>query len=132
MAKVRHRKQMFGGRYSAEEYHQKWGIPRDAKCVGCGNRPLIRCITMMEVEEAKKLPMINMLMLNDPIKFMNEMIVRIKGSDGRAIPYVRISCVYACKQCRRSLERAAAKAPSHTICEFHYGPGPDKVVSGPS
>jgi len=125
---VTHRKKFMGGRISPEAFHAKHAFPIHAKCQGCGCRPTIRAIVMMELAEARKNPLIDQLMLVDPAAFM-ESVVQIKGSDGKPAPYYRCSVVYCCQSCRRTMEKQLAKAPSHCIVEINAGPGPDKVVA---
>lgn len=128
--KVLHRQKLFGGRETAEEVHAKHAFPAHARCI-CGARPMIRCIIMMELSEARKQPAIDMMMLVNP-QVALESIVQIKGSDGKAIPYWRCSVTYACKQHKKLLHQSAAKAPSHCIVEFNEGPGPDKIITSGS
>lgn len=123
-----HRKKLFGGRYTAEEIHQKYGFGPQHKCAGCGARPLIRAIVMMELAEARKNSALDQMMLVAPDAFMQQ-IVQIKGSDGKPTPYFRISVTYACKRCAPTMEKQLAKAPSHCIVEINRGPGPDKLVA---
>lgn len=129
MQKVIHRKKLFGGRYTAEEVHQKYAFPPSAKCAGCGGKPLMRAIVMMEISEAKKNPVFALQMAQDPEGFFKT-LVEIKSSDGKPKPYCRISKAYACKRCSPSMEKQLAKAPSHCIVEFNRGPDPDKIMVG--
>lgn len=126
MAGVRHKKQLFGGR-SAEEVHSKYAFPRNAKCQVCSYRPLIRGIVMMELQEARKNPFVEQLATAAPEAFLQN-VVQLKGSDGTPRPYYRVSVVYACKEHKRELEKALAKAPSHCVVEINYGPGPDRLT----
>ena len=128
--RVIHRQKLFGGRMTAEEVHAKFGFPHDAKCI-CGRRPMIRCIIMMELAEARKNEAIDQLMLYQP-EVTLESIVQIKGSDGKPTPYYRVSVTYACKEHRKLLHQQAAKAPSHCIVEFNEGPGPEKTITSGS
>ncbi len=123
----RQRRKLFD-QYTAEEVHQKYAFPIDAKCAGCGRRPLIRAIVMMELKEARKNPLIDELMLLSPQDFMKG-VVQIKQADGRLEPYYRLSVTYACKSCRKAMIKQLAKAPSHCIVEVNEGPGPDKLVT---
>jgi hypothetical protein len=129
MSSVIHRKKFMGGRISPEEFHAKHAFPIHAKCQGCDRRPVIRAIVMMELAEAKKNPAVDTLMQMAPEAFMKA-VVQIKGSDGKAVPYYRVSVTYACKACKRDLQKALAKAPSHCIVEINEGPRPDKMISG--
>lgn len=129
MSKTIHRKKFMGGRISPEEFHAKHAFPAHAKCLGCGKRPTIRAIVLMELAEAKKNPSVDVFMQAAPELFMQS-VVQIKGSDGKAVPYYRVSVTYACPACKRDLQKALAKAPSHCIVEINDGPGPSKAISG--
>lgn len=126
---MRHTRKLFGGRMTAEEVHQKYAFPPGAKCNACGRRPLTRVITMMEMAEARKNPMVEAMMAMGPEAFMSQ-VVAIKGSDGKPQPYLRTGVAYACKGCTPALEKIAAKAPSHCIVEINRGPGEDKPLIG--
>ena len=126
----RHRSKLFRGRYTAEEVHQALAFPAGAKCCTCPARPLTRAIVMMEVKEARKNPMVDMLAMMQPAAFLSQ-IVQIKGSDGKTQPYFRCSVVYACKRCTPAMEKVLAKAPSHAIVEINRFT-PDRLISGPA
>lgn len=130
MTKMIHRKKLFGGRKTAEEVHQQYAFPIGAKCAGCGRRPLIRAIVMMEMKEALKNPAVSMMAQISPGDLFKN-IVQIKNSEGKPTPYFRCSVCYACKDCSREMEKQLAKAPSHAIVEINRGPGVDKIVTGP-
>jgi hypothetical protein len=57
------------------------------------------------------------------------LLIPLKGSDGGAVPHMRISTTYSCKKCRPTLEKAMAKLPSWAVVEINAGPGPDKIFS---
>ena len=122
-----HRRQLFGGR-AAEEVHAEYAFPPNAKCVGCGGRPMVRGIVMMELDEAKKNPALSLLMKLSPEDFVKQ-LVKIRGSDGKPENYVRVSATYACKSCAPTMEKALAKAPSHCIVEINRI-RPSRFVSG--
>jgi hypothetical protein len=128
MDQVLHRKKLFGGKFTAEEFHAKYAFRPGIKCSGCGGRPMVRAITMMELKEARRVnPAIDELMTIAPEGLL-EQIVQIKGSDGRPIPYLRLGVAHACKACSPSMEKQLAKAPSHVIVEINRGPGTDKII----
>ena len=83
---------------------------------------------MAEESEALKSTAVELLRVAQPALYLQS-IVKIKGPDGRPRNYFRISTTYACKRCTPAMERVAAKAPSHALVEFNYGPGADKIVS---
>jgi hypothetical protein len=133
MSKTIHRKKLFGGRYTAQEVHQQYAFPMNAKCP-CGARPLIRAIVMAELSEMKKINPLFDEALNAVVQLSPEMVtnnlVQIKGSDGRPTPYIRVGIAYSCARCRPTMEKALAKTPSHFIVEINRGPTPDKTVTG--
>jgi hypothetical protein len=128
-----HGTRLFNGE-SAESIHAKFGFPPGSKCMGCGNPPGVGGITLrsfLAVPDLKRL---------DPDGFgivaemhpdkLAAMLVMMRGADGKPVPHVRISTVYACKRCAPDAERAAAKGPSYAIVDISRGPGPDKPQSG--
>lgn len=125
-----HRQKLFGGRRTAEEVHARYAFPINARCSGCGMRPMTRALVMMEIKEAMKNPAVQAIAAMGPEELMPH-IVQIKDSEGMAKPYFRVSVVYACKSCTPQMERQLAKAPSHCIVEINRGPGVDKIVAGP-
>ena len=54
--------------------------------------------------------------------------VMLRGSDGQAEPYVRLSVTYACSLCQRDFEKALAKAPSWAVVEINRGPDPTNRI----
>jgi len=125
--KVRSRKQLFGGRETAEEVHSKHAFPPGSKCAGCQrSRGLImRIIILAPVDEiSKRDPFFARMVEECPQQFM-EIIVRTKYG-----VMLRLSTTYACHACQRDAERAAAKAPSWCIVDINRGPGKDKIVVG--
>lgn len=126
MQQARHRRKLFGGRMSAEEVHAKLAFPPGSKCSGCGARPTVRGIVLMELVEARKNPLVEAMALADPQAFLSQ-VVDIKQSDGKGKPYFRCSVAYACKTCSPAMEKQLAKAPSHCIVEINRGPGRDPI-----
>lgn len=136
-ARTIHRKKLFNGEGTAEEIHAKYGFPPGAKCMGCGKHPGVGGITLrsfMSVKDLKE---------KDPDGFglvcemypdkVAQMLVPMMGADGKPVPYVRISTVYACKSCAPAAEVGAARnAPSYAIVDVTRGPKPDKFISGPT
>ncbi len=127
MGKNLHRKKLFGGLMDAEEYHSKHAFPPNAQCQGCKTRGVItRIIVYYPLDEVKKRdPAFAAISEIDPERFL-KLVMQTKSG-----PYVRISTIYACKQCTPSAEKAAAKGPSWSLVDINRGPGPDKAVSGP-
>jgi len=125
--KVRSRKQLFGGRETAEEVHSSAAFPPGSKCAGCGkSRGLImRIIILAPVDEiSKRDPRFADMVEQCPQQFM-EIVVRTKYGT-----MLRLSTTYACHACQRDAERAAAKAPSWCIVDINRGPGKDKTIVG--
>lgn len=120
---------------SPEEYHAKHAFPLGAKCSGCGGPPQIRAIVMAPLDEVKKrdpdFAQISELATTNPeaAKRFFEMLVQIKGSDGKPVPHVRLSTAYACKRCGPTMEKTLAKGPSWCIVEINRGPGPQKIIT---
>jgi hypothetical protein len=126
---VIHRRKLFGGRYTAEEYHSKYAFPVGAKCQACGAPPITRVIVMAPLSEMRRRNGALDALASCSPQSLVEQLVQIDEGDGTPKPYLRVSVVYACKQCSPALEREAAKAPSWCIVEINRGPGPDKVVT---
>ncbi len=127
-----HRTKLFGGRHTAEEYHQRYAFPPGAKCAGCSRPPLTRAMTFMPLDELQKRdPAFAVLAEVAPEKIL-AMIVQFKGSEGKPVPHVRIATVYACKSCTPTMEKSAARAPSYAVVEIHRGVGPDRPMFGPT
>lgn len=123
-----HRKKFMGGRMTPQEVHAQLAFPLDAKCAGCGRRPTIRAITMCELSEARKDPGIEAIFQENPAAVVQR-VVMLKGSDGKAIPYLRMGIAYSCASCRPTMERTLAKAPSHWVVEINDGPAEEKVIT---
>jgi hypothetical protein len=49
-------------------------------------------------------------------------LVTLKGTDGRPVPFVRLSLAYACEHHKSEMQKAAAKAPSWCVAEISEGP----------
>jgi len=123
-----HRRKLFNGQRTAEEIHQQYAFPINARCL-CGRRPLTRAIVMMELKEAMKNAALAQLASVSPGDMLKQ-CVQIKNTDGKGTsPYFRCSVVYACKDCTPTMEKQLAKAPSHCIVEINRGPGTDKIIS---
>lgn len=124
--RARHVRKFMGGRRTPQEVHQAWAFPPHATCYACSRRPLVRAITMAQVDDAKrKWPEIAKLTL----RALMDRIVMIKGADGQGVPYVRIGIAYACAECRSTMEKTLAKLPSWVLVEINAGPEAPKVIS---
>jgi hypothetical protein len=122
-----HRKKFAGGKYTPQEVHAHLAFPPDARCV-CGARPTIRAITMCELAEARKRDDVAQALDQNPMDLVH-LIVMLKDSEGKPVPYVRMGKVYACKACGPTLERSLAQAPSHWVVEINRGPEEDKIIT---
>jgi len=124
---ILHRKKLFGGRYTAEEYHSKYAFPPGASCTGCGRKDGLktRFITLAPLDELRKRDPMFDLLASDPrgAGTLAKMLVQIRGAENNPIPYVRLSTVYACGACTPAAEKVAAKGPSWVQIEINRGPG---------
>ena len=130
--RIRHRRKLFDGRYTAEEVHTSFAFPPHAQCQGCERPPTMRIIVMAPLDEMRKRnPEFDTVMELDPSFFMQQLVkIRENPTDEVGKPYVKVSVVYACKRCTPRAEKAAAKAPSWCIVEINKGPGPDNPIVG--
>jgi len=132
---VRHRKKFQDGRVTPQEYHAKHAFPPGAKCSGCGRPPSIRAIVMAPLDEVRKrdpdFGVVADLALTNPqaAKRFHEVLVPLRGSDGRPVPHIRLSTALACPVCAPAMEKALAKGPSWCVVDIQRGPGPDKLVT---
>lgn len=129
---AQHMKKFAGGQMTPEEMHQKFAFPIGAKCL-CGRRPRYRAIIMMPLDEARKrMPGLDEIMISAPEEFMGQ-LVKIRenktDSDHQLKTYLRVSVTYACKECRRDMDKALSKAPSWAIVEINEGPANPKIFS---
>lgn len=108
-----------------EEAHVKYGFGPNAKCAGCGRRPLTRIITLAPLKEAmKRYPSVALLAQTNEQLLLEQLVpIRENPTDKRPTPYVRLGVAFACKTCTPAAEREAAKAPSWCIVEINRGPG---------
>lgn len=118
-----------------QKVHSDHAFPINAKCAGCGIRPLIRAITLAPLDEARKrMPSLDSMLMTDPELVMQH-IVQINESAGSISgvanpkPYFRLGVAYACKTCAPSMERQLAKGPSWVIVEINRGPT-ERMVFG--
>jgi hypothetical protein len=127
---VIHRTKLFGGRETAEEVHQKLAFPRDAVCMSCKGRPMIRAIVMAPLDEAKSRGLVRANTPEELNKLIPILIPILEG--GGTKHYVRLAMFYYCKPCAPAVEKVLARqVKSWMICEFNRGPGADVVISGP-
>lgn len=122
-AEIRHRKQLFGGRYTAEEVHRSASFPKGAVCGGCrSSKVAIRARTFVPFA--------------DFVKNMPELAMQMAAANGGSIPcvdfkhgrHVRVGDAYACDLCAGALERALARGPSWVVVDIERGPGPERPV----
>lgn len=127
MSKRKDKKHLFDGRMSAQEFHSKYAFPKNAKCGGCGKCGglITRIMILAPLDEVRKRdPMIDTVAEIDPVKFM-ELLIPSKWG-----PLLRISKIFACKDCTPAAERAAAKHPDWCFADISRGPSPDRIISG--
>lgn len=120
MTETIHRTKLFGGRFTAEEVHQKlaWN---GAKCP-CGAPAAIRINSFIPIQDYRtRLTEFGKLAMgkraNNPPRYKT-----IWGD------FVPVAFVYACKGCQKIAEIAAARAPSYYHVEIDRGPGQDKTI----
>lgn len=122
-----HRRQLFNGRYTAEEYYRKNAFPPDAICV-CGSKAIaIRVRSFHPLANLLK----NMPGLAMQIAAKHEgriPVVEMRGPGGVPVKYVRIGDAFACDLCKKDLQKAASKHPSDVIMHFDTGPEPDRPI----
>lgn len=124
MGKIR--KKFMDGRMTPQEAHSKWGFPVGAKCAHCGAPPLVSIRSFAEeAEMLKRDPMLKILQAAEPEKYQ---AMQLRTKQGM---YLRIAVAYACAQCARAAEKAAAKHPSWMFVDVDRGPDPLKIVVGP-
>jgi hypothetical protein len=119
-----HRRKLFNGKTTAEEFHRKHAFRPGERCTGCGGPPAITVRVFLPLDEIVKRQgeAIGRLLITKPDAFVGLCIETIHGV------YVRASQVHACTVCAPALERQAAKAPSWALVEINRGPGPDKPL----
>jgi hypothetical protein len=131
-AEIIHKSKIFGGQ-TAEEVHQQYAFPPGARCFGakfgCSRRPVTTFRTFIELSELRKQDEAFVLLEKLNPQELYKSLVWFKGSDGSPVAYMKMQTTYACKDCTREGERAAAKGPSWYVVEIDRGPGTDKIVS---
>lgn len=123
---TRIRTKFMDGRMTPQEAHSKWGFPVGAKCAYCSKPPLISIRSFAEESEMlKRDPMLKVLQMVEPEKYLS---MRLKTKMGN---YLRVAVAYACQECSREAEKAAAKHPSWMFVDIDRGPSVMKIVIGP-
>ena len=112
---VLHRQKFMGGAASPPELHRAlaWGGRR---CDACGGASVVRILVFAEYRECLRRSPEFML------KLASEHDGQVPVVDFKQGKYVRVSCAYACANCRAEAERQAAKAPSWCCVEIDAGP----------
>jgi len=122
---VIHRRKLFGGTYTAQEYHAAFAFAPGARCSGCGQTGGLqtRAVVFAPLDKMNALdPDFEAIMCVDPMKFQEVLMPTKYG------PMVRISTVLACVSCTPTLAKSLAKLPDYLLVDFNYGPGKDKVI----
>lgn len=113
-------------KYTAQEIHQAWAFPTNAKCGGCWRRPLLRAITLAPLADARsKWPEIEQLSVQELV----ERTVTLKGASGQPVLFVRIGVAYSCASCAKEMEQTLAKLPSWVLVEINRGPAAPRLVT---
>ena len=124
MSKIRNK--FMGGQMTPQEFHNSVSFPLGACCAICGAPPAIQYTSFGEEGELlKRMPMLNVLKRTDAEKYASIRLVIKEGV------YLRTGITYACKQCEKTADQAAAKHPTWAFVRIDRGPGPDKIVIGP-
>ena|SRR5260221_14568497 len=130
-SRVLHRKKFDGGRRTPNEYHAAESFPLDARCAGCGARPVMRAQVFAPFDECSKRGMLPEGALINPA--ILQAVVQLKGASGQPEPFIRLSVVYSCKMCQKAFEKQCARAPSWCFVDLEFGPDPtNRVVVGAS
>lgn len=130
-----HRRQLFDGRYTAEQVHRA-SFPPDARCK-CGSpKVAIRARIFMPAETlVQSLPELAM-----QVAARNEgnlPVVDFRGPGDRPVKFVRIGDAFACDICKSELEKTLAKGPqdptlkrfaSEIVVHIDRGPGPENPI----
>lgn len=123
---VLHLQKFMNGRMTPQEVHRKLTY-FGKTCTGCGSKKValrIKAFAPIEWLERSSQGGAFLLML------AAQHGGRIPVAEFIYGPFVRISDVYACDNCKRHAEKAAAKHPSSWIIEFDRGPSAEKKVIG--
>lgn len=121
MADVVHRKKLFGGRPAAEVYaDDAWP---GARCGGCGSAHVVIRVQVFIALSDMSADLKHRAMVELALRRVHP----VKTKRGMAI---RWSEQYACRGCRASLERAAARGYSFAIVDIDRGPGPEVPIVG--
>jgi hypothetical protein len=110
-----------------EEVHAKYAFGPRARCAGCRSQKVVmRAIVMAPFSDVAN---DNAFGINqdDPAELF-KVLVPLRGSDGKPVPFVRLNKAYACKNCGPAFERYLAKLPSYFVVEINRGPGTDKPL----
>ena len=116
-----------------QEFHAEHAFPKNATCHICANRPQVRAIVMVPLDEAEKSGMVPPGATHNPAAFSQiaPAMLKLKESATSEKWYIRLSKVYSCRQHRRDMEIALAKAPSWAVVEINEGPDyNNRVVTG--
>lgn len=125
-AETIHRKKLFGGRETAMEVHRAgaWG---NRPCTTCGGPPILRIVVLC--------PVMDYILKVHPViiemrKAANDGILPMMPS--KFGPLIRMTNVYACSNCARSAEAAAARPPAgwrdSLIVDIDRGPEVERTM----
>lgn len=122
-----HQKHFMGGRMTPAEFHARNAFPAHARCAGCKAPPTISVQVFWPVDEVQKRCALPPQLLTP--QALAPLVVLMKGSDGRPVPFIRISKAYSCNACRSALEKTVAQAtPSWAAVDWDYGPGAPVIL----
>ena len=124
-AKNIHIEKFMGGRMTPRDVHAQLAFPFGSKCKYCSNPPAAKLTSFAEeAEMLKRDPNLKIHAKTEPDKYSQ---MRVKFQPGW---FLRINCVYACRNCLPGAEKAAAKLPSWVYVDIDRGPAELPIVSG--
>lgn len=125
MADIIHRKTFMDGRMSPKDLHNAV-LFTGKKCQTCTRQPeyILRSFAE-EAEMLKRDPNLYALMQSRLDLYLQMRVTNFKGG-----PWLRIAETYACGQCFKDAQKAAAKGPSWVLVEIDHGPKEIRAMVG--
>lgn len=126
-----HRRRLFGGRCTAEEFHRANAFPPDARCGGCGSpKVAVRARTFYPARDlvARKPEVAVQIASRHDGRLP---CVDFRGPGDRPVPHVRVGDAFACDLCAPALEKSLAEGErrdSRIVTHVERGPGPDNLI----
>lgn len=121
------KRKFMDGTITPEDFHRQNAFPLGAMCGLCGGPPCTQYTSFGEEKELlSRVPALMLMRTAEPEKYQMIRWVIREGA------YLRTGITYACKQCEKEADRLAAKHPTWAFVRIDRGPGPDKIVVGPT